>query len=468
MKRKDKIVLYNVEIESVAAEGNALARVDGKVLFVPQCIPGDVVDVRLTRKRSGYMEGIVVNMVKPSPLRVEPFCKHYGVCGGCKWQALPYDLQLKYKQQQVVDQLTRIGHLQLPEITPILSSEEIENYRNKLEFTFSNRRWLLTGEDPEAITPTERLGLGFHISGFFDKVLDIRECHLQAEPSNAIRNFVREYAIENGLSFFDLREQVGYLRNMIVRTASNGDVMLIMVFFYEDEALRRGLLDALVAKFPQITSLHYVINGKKNDSISDLPCVRYYGEDCIYDTMEDIRFRISPKSFYQTNSKQAYRLYSVVREFADLKGDEVLYDLYTGTGTIGLFLSGKAKKVVGIEYVQEAIDDAKINAANNGITNSHFYAGDMKDMLTGKFIEENGHPDIVVLDPPRAGIHPDVAAVLLEAAPERMVYVSCNPASQARDLAILCQKYEITAVRPVDMFPHTHHVENVVALRLKK
>lgn len=468
MKRKDKIVLYNVEIESVAAEGNALARVDGKVLFVPQCIPGDVVDVRLTRKRSGYMEGIVVNMVKPSPLRVEPFCKHYGVCGGCKWQALPYELQLKYKQQQVVDQLTRIGHLQLPEITTILGSEEIENYRNKLEFTFSNRRWLLSGEDPEAISPTERLGLGFHISGFFDKVLDIRECHLQAEPSNAIRNFVREYAIENGLSFFDLREQVGYLRNMIVRTASNGDVMLIMVFFYEDEALRRGLLDALVAKFPQITSLHYVINGKKNDSISDLPCVRYYGEDCIYDTMEDIRFRISPKSFYQTNSKQAYRLYSVVREFADLKGDEVLYDLYTGTGTIGLFLSGKAKKVVGIEYVQEAIDDAKINAANNGITNSHFYAGDMKDMLTGKFIEENGHPDIVVLDPPRAGIHPDVAAVLLEAAPERMVYVSCNPASQARDLAILCQKYEITAVRPVDMFPHTHHVENVVALRLKK
>ena len=468
MKRKDKIVLYNVEIESVAAEGNALARVDGKVLFVPQCIPGDIVDVRLTRKRSGYMEGIVVNMVKPSPLRVEPFCKHYGVCGGCKWQALPYELQLKYKQQQVVDQLTRIGHLQLPEITSILGSEEIENYRNKLEFTFSNRRWLLSGEDPEAISPTERLGLGFHISGFFDKVLDIRECHLQAEPSNAIRNFVREYAIENGLSFFDLREQVGYLRNMIVRTASNGDVMLIMVFFYEDEALRRGLLDALVAKFPQITSLHYVINGKKNDSISDLPCVRYYGEDCIYDTMEDIRFRISPKSFYQTNSKQAYRLYSVVREFADLKGDEVLYDLYTGTGTIGLFLSGKAKKVVGIEYVQEAIDDAKINAANNGITNSHFYAGDMKDMLTGKFIEENGHPDIVVLDPPRAGIHPDVAAVLLEAAPERMVYVSCNPASQARDLAILCQKYEITAVRPVDMFPHTHHVENVVALRLKK
>lgn len=468
MKRKDKIVLYNVEIESVAAEGNALARVDGKVLFVPQCIPGDVVDVRLTRKRSGFMEGMVVNMVKPSPLRVEPFCEHYGVCGGCKWQSLPYELQLKYKQQQVVDQLTRIGHLELPEITPILGSEEIKYYRNKLEFTFSNRRWLLTGENPDEIPANERIGLGFHISGFFDKVLDIKQCHLQAEPSNEIRNFVREYAVENGLSFFDLREQVGYLRNMVVRTAQNGDVMLIMVFAYDEEESRTPLLDSLLAKFPQITSLHYVINGKRNDSISDLPCIKYAGDDCIYDVMEGIKFRISPKSFYQTNSKQAYRLYSVVRDFADLKGDEVLYDLYTGTGTIGLFLSGKAKKVVGIEYVQEAIDDAKINAANNGITNSHFYAGDMKDMLTGKFIEENGHPDIVVLDPPRAGIHPDVAKVLLEAAPERMVYVSCNPASQARDLAILCEKYEITAVRPVDMFPHTHHVENVVALKLKQ
>lgn len=467
MRRKEKIVINNVEIEGVAAEGNALARVDGKVLFVPQCIPGDVVDVRLTRKRSGYMEGVVVNMVKPSPLRVEPFCEHYGVCGGCKWQALPYDLQLKYKQQQVVDQLTRIGHLELPEITPILGSEDIKYYRNKLEFTFSNRRWLLDGENPDEISETERLGLGFHISGFFDKVLDIKQCHLQAEPSNEIRNFVREYAIENGLTFFDLREQVGYLRNMVVRTASNGDVMLIMVFAYDDAATRTPLLDSLLAKFPQISSLHYVINGKRNDSISDLECIKYAGDDCIYDDMEGIKFRIGPKSFYQTNSKQAYRLYSVVRDFANLNGDEVLYDLYTGTGTIGLFLSGRAKKVIGIEYVKEAIDDAKINAAYNGITNSHFYAGDMKDMLTGSFIEENGHPDIVVLDPPRAGIHPDVAKVLLEAAPKRMVYVSCNPASQARDLAILSEKYRITAVRPVDMFPHTHHVENVVALELK-
>lgn len=467
MKRKDKIVLTNIEIESVAAEGNALAHVDGKVLFVPQCIPGDIVDVRLTKKRSGFLEGIVVNMVKPSSLRVEPFCEHYGVCGGCKWQSLPYNLQLEYKQQQVIDQLKRIGHLELPQITPILGSEDIKYYRNKLEFTFSNRRWLLTGEDPEQLSATDRLGLGFHISGFFDKVLDIKQCHLQAEPSNHIRNFIKAYAIENNLTFFDLREQVGYLRNMIVRTASNGDVMLIVVFAYEDSAAREALLDAVKAKFPQISSLHYVINGKRNDSISDLECIKYSGDDCIYDTMENIKFRIGPKSFYQTNSKQAYRLYSVVRDFANLKGDEVLYDLYTGTGTIGLFLSGRAKKVVGIEYVKEAIDDAKINAQNNGITNSFFYAGDMKDMLTGKFIEENGHPDIVVLDPPRAGIHADVAKVLLEAAPKRMVYVSCNPASQARDLAILSEKYKITAVRPVDMFPHTHHVENVVALELK-
>ena len=467
MKRKDKIVLYNVEIESVAAEGNALARVDGKVLFVPQCIPGDVVDVRLTRKRSGFMEGVVVNMVKPSPLRVEPFCEHYGVCGGCKWQALPYELQLKYKQQQVIDQLTRIGHLELPEITPILGSEKIKYYRNKLEFTFSNRRWILSGEDAESLSPVEKLGLGFHISGFFDKVLDIKECHLQAEPSNVIRLFIREYAIENGLEFFDLREQTGFLRNMVVRTSTTGEVMLIVVFAFEDEPARKALLDAVQAKFPEITSLHYVINGKRNDSIGDLEAIHYSGADCIYEEMEGIKFRISPKSFYQTNSEQAYRLYSVVREFAELEGNEVVYDLYTGTGTIGLFLSGKAKKVVGIEYVKEAIDDAKINAQNNGITNSFFYAGDMKDMLTGEFIKQNGKPDLVVLDPPRAGIHQDVAKVLLEAAPPKMVYVSCNPASQARDLAILSEKYEITKVRPVDMFPHTHHVENVVALRLK-
>lgn len=467
MRRKEKIVLENIKIESVAAEGNAIAHVEGKVLFVPQCVPGDIVNVRVTKKKSGYMEGVVVNMVTPSPLRVEPFCSHYGICGGCKWQPLPYDLQLKYKQQQVEDQLSRIGKLDLPDISPILGSEKTRYYRNKLEFTFSNKRWILNHEDSDALSPVEKLGLGFHVSGFFDKVLDIKECHLQAEPSNAIRLFIREYALEHDLSFFDLREQVGFLRNMIVRTSSTKEVMVIVVFAYEDKELREGLLNAVKEHFIEITSLHYVINGKRNDSISDLDCIYYAGLDCIYEQMEGIKFRIGPKSFYQTNSDQAYRLYSVVREFAALKGDEIVYDLYTGTGTIALFLSGKAKKVVGIEYVKEAIDDAVINAANNNITNSSFFAGDMKDMLTGEFISVNGRPNLIVLDPPRAGIHPDVAKVLLEAAPERMVYVSCNPASQARDLALLSEKYKVTKVKPVDMFPHTHHVENVVALELK-
>ncbi|MEG1088515.1 MAG: 23S rRNA (uracil(1939)-C(5))-methyltransferase RlmD [Bacteroidales bacterium] len=468
MRRKEKIVIENVEIESVAAEGNAIAHIDGKVLFVPQCIPGDVVNVRLIKKKSGYMEGIVVNMVSLSPLRVEPFCPHYGVCGGCKWQSLPYELQLKYKQQQVVDQLTRIGKLDLPMISPILGSEKTKYYRNKLEFTFSNKRWILNNEDPDSLTPTEKLGLGFHVSGFFDKVIDIKECHLQAEPSNAIRLFIREYAIEHNLPFFDLREQTGFLRNMIVRTSSTNEVMVIVVFAYESKEEREELLNAVKERFSDITSLHYVINGKGNDSISDLECIYYAGADCIYEQMEGIRFRIGPKSFYQTNSEQAYKLYSVVREFANLQGNEIVYDLYTGTGTIALFLSRKAKKVIGIEYVKEAIDDAVINAVNNNITNSEFFAGDMKDMLTGEFITKHGSPNLVVLDPPRAGIHPDVAKVLLEAEPFKIVYVSCNPASQARDLALLSEKYVVTKVKPVDMFPHTHHVENVVALELKK
>ena len=466
-RKKERIILENIKIESVAAEGNALAHVDGKVLFVPKCIPGDVVNVQLTRKKKGFMEGKVIELVEASPLRIDPFCSHYSECGGCKWQPLPYNLQLQYKEQQVEDQLVRIGHLELPPISPILGSEEITHYRNKLEFTFSNKRWVLANEDADALSEHEKLGFGFHISGFFDKVLDIKECHLQAEPSNSIRLFVKAYALEHGLSFFDLREQVGFLRNMIVRTSSTGEVMLIMVFAHESKEIREGLLDAIKEKFPEITSLNYVINEKKNDTISDLDCICYSGAECIYEQMEGLKFRINPKSFYQTNSEQAYRLYSVVRDFADLKGNELLYDLYTGTGTIALFLSGRAKKVVGIEYVPEAIEDAKINAINNNITNADFYAGDMKDMLTGEFIENNGHPDIVVLDPPRAGIHPDVAKVLLEAAPKRMVYVSCNPASQARDLALLSEKYRITKVMPVDMFPHTHHVENVVALELK-
>lgn len=464
MSKKEKVILNDILIEGVAAEGNAIAHVDGKVLFVPQCIPGDIVDVRVLRKRKGYMEGQAVNLVKPSADRLDPFCRHYGECGGCKWQPLPYPMQLKYKQQQVADQLTRIGHLSLPEISPILGSEQTEYYRNKLEFTFSNKRWIHKGEDPDSLSGNDWLALGFHISGFFDKVLDIEECHLQAEPSNAVRLFIKSYAIEHNLSFFDLREQSGFLRNMIVRTTSGGGTMLIVVFAYEGRKLREDLLNAVLVRFPEITSLYYVINGKKNDSISDLPCRKFAGNDTITERMENIEFKIGPKSFYQTNSRQAYRLYCVVRDFARLSGNEVVYDLYTGIGTIGLFLSASAKKIVGIEYVKEAIEDARANAAHNGITNSVFYAADMKDILTPGFIAENGRPDLVILDPPRAGIHPDVAKVLLETAPDRMVYVSCNPASQARDLAILSEKYRITAVQPVDMFPHTHHVENVVAL----
>lgn len=464
MSEKKKIILNNIVIEEVAAEGNSIAHVDGKVLFVPQCVPGDVVDVRLLRKRKGYMEGQAVNLVKPSPDRLAPFCAHYGECGGCKWQPLPYSMQLKYKEQQVIDQLTRIGRLTLPAISPILGSEQTEYYRNKLEFTFSNKRWILKGEDPRALSERDRLSLGFHISGFFDKVLDIEKCHLQAEPSNAIRLFVKNYAIEHNLTFFDLREQTGLLRNMIVRTTSGGQVMVIMVFAHNDKKACEALLNALQEQFPQITSLYYVINGKRNDSIADLPCRKFSGKESITEQMERIEFMIGPKSFYQTNSRQAYRLYCVVRDFARLTGDEIVYDLYTGIGTIGLFLSPSAKKIVGIEYVKEAIEDARANAVHNGIDKCRFYAGDMKDMLTAEFIRENGHPDLVVLDPPRAGIHPDVAKVLLETAPRRMVYVSCNPASQARDLAILSEKYRVTAVQPVDMFPHTHHVENVVAI----
>ena len=501
-KGKEKIVLQNIEIESIAAEGNSLARVDGKVLFVPLCIPGDVVDVRIHRKKSGYMEGVAINMVKPSPLRVAPFCDHYGTCGGCKWQILPYEQQLQFKQQQVVDQLTRIGHLELPEIEPILGSEKTREYRNKLEFTFSDRRWLFEGEKAEDIfsPPTqldpadypngfprhlrlgyssvnskpEGFGLGFHIGGAFDKVLDIKKCYLQPEPSNEIRNFVREYAVEHGLSFFNLREQVGLLRTLVVRTNTKGDVMVTLACTSLGEAAQGEkapillLLDAMLERFPQIKSLHYVINTKGNDSFGDLPVINYAGEDAIYEQMEDLSFKIGPKSFYQTNSEQAYRLYSVVREFADLKGDEKVYDLYTGTGTIAQFVSKKAASVIGIEYVPEAIEDAKINAQNNGITNCTFYAGDMKDILTNDFIAQHGGtPDVIILDPPRAGIHPDVAQVILDANPEKIVYVSCNPATQARDLSILSQKYRITRVRPVDMFPHTVHIENVVALERK-
>ena len=464
-RKRIDLLLENVTIEAVAAEGRALAHVDGMVVFVDFAVPGDIVDIQVCKKKKNYMEGFIKRMVKPSQYRLEPFCPHFGVCGGCRWQPLPYEMQLAAKRQQVEDQLVRIGHLTVPEIRPTLPSQRTEYYRNKLEFSASSKRWILDGEDPEAIPENDRMGLGFHVGKFFDKVLDIRECHLQPEPSNAIRLFIKRFCVEHNYEFYNIRENHGFFRNMFVRSTEKGDVMLIVCFAREDKASRTALLDAVSEAFPQITSLYYVINGKMNDSIGDQSPVLYKGEDAIYEEMEGLRFKIGPKSFYQTNSAQAYRLYGVAREFAALTGDEVVYDLYTGTGTIAQFVSRKASKVVGIEYVPEAIEDARVNAANNGITNCTFYAGDMKDVLNEEFIQENGRPDVIILDPPRAGIHPDVAAVILKAAPERMVYVSCNPASQARDLAILCRDYHITAVQPVDMFPHTMHVENVVALQ---
>ena len=479
MARKTKPYLEDITIEATAAEGNGLAHVDGKVVFVRQGIPGDVVDVQINKVRSGYSQGYIARMKSPSPHRLKPFCAHFEDCGGCTWQTLPYPMQIAFKQQQVVDQLTRIGHLDLPEVSPILGSAQTDHYRNKLEFTFSNHRWLLPGEDWQTLSAEELLGLGFHVSGFFDKVLDIQECHLQREPSNAIRLFIRQYAIEHGLSFYDLRENRGFLRTMIVRTTSTGENMLVICFGGEAQGedarpAREALLEAVSTRFPEITSLYYVINPKGNDNLSDLPCTLYSGAEAVYERMEDLRFKIGPKSFYQTNSAQAYRLYSVVRDFVKeglsvLSGTEspVIYDLYTGTGTIALFLASLARKVIGIEYVPEAIEDAKVNACENGIANAEFFAGDMKDVLQADFIAAHGQPDIVVLDPPRAGIHPDVARVLLDCAPAWMVYVSCNPATQARDLAVFSDRYEIIHVQPVDMFPHTTHVENVVCARLK-
>ena len=467
-RKKVDLKLENVTIEAVAAEGKALTHVDGMVLFVDFAVPGDVVDIQVYKKKKNYMEGFITRMVQPSPQRVEAFCEHFGVCGGCRWQPLPYGMQLEAKRQQVCDQLVRIGHLDVPEIRPTLPSPQTQFYRNKLEFSASSRRWVLRGEDPDAIQENDRMGLGFHVGKFFDKVLDIKKCWLQPEPSNAIRLFIKQFCIDHGYKFYNIRDNEGYFRNMFVRTTEAGAVMLIVCFAYEDAERRTALLDAVAAEFPQITSLWYVINEKLNDSIGDQSPILYKGDEAIYEEMEGLRFKIGPKSFYQTNSRQAYRLYSVAREFAALTGDEVVYDLYTGTGTIAQFVSRKASKVIGIEYVPEAIEDARANAAANGITNCEFFAGDMKDVLSDKFVARHGRPDVVILDPPRAGIHPDVAKVILNAAPDRMVYVSCNPASQARDLAILCEDYEITAVQPVDMFPHTMHVENVCALKRKE
>ncbi len=466
-RKKLDLILENVKIEAVAAEGKSLAHVDGTVVFVEFAVPGDIVNVKVTKKKKNYMEGFILEIVKPSEDRLQPFCEHFGICGGCRWQPLPYDMQLKAKQQQVWDQLVRIGHLEIPDISPILPSDKTKYYRNKLEFTFSNKRWIYNNEDPDSLTDEERLGLGFHVGKFFDKVLDIKHCSLQPEPSNEIRLFIREYAVTHNLEFYNIRENTGFLRNIIVRNNQVGDVMLTVCFAYDDQDKIVPMLDAIAVEFPQIKSLHYVINEKLNDSISDLDCILYKGEDAIWETMGKLKFKIGPKSFYQTNSEQAYKLYSVAKEFAALTGNEVVYDLYTGTGTIAQFISDKASKVIGIEYVKEAIEDARINAEANGITNCTFFDGDMKDILTADFIREQGKPEVMIIDPPRAGMHPDVVKVIMEAAPERIVYVSCNPASQARDLAMMSPMYEITAVQPVDMFPHTMHVENVCALKLK-
>ena len=460
-------MLEGVTISGVAAEGNALARVDDMVVFVPYGAPGDTVDIQITKKRKSYAEGRITRIVAPGEIRVDARCPHFGTCGGCRWQHLPYEVQLQCKHQQVVDALTRIAKVELPEITPIKGSENIWEYRNKMEYTFSNKRWLTPEQMSSGEEFADRDGAGFHIPGAFDKVLDIDRCFLQADLGNSIRNFVRDYGKSHGLTFYDLRAQQGLLRTLMVRMASTGESMAVMCFGEDNPEAVKEVMDAIRTQFPQITSLMYVINLKVNDTITDQDVVLHSGRDYIEEEMEGLRFRIGPKSFYQTNSRQAYELYKVARDFAGLTGEELVYDLYTGTGTIANFVSRRARKVVGIEYVPEAIEDAKVNSAANRIENTVFYAGDMKDVLNAEFIERNGHPDVMIVDPPRAGMHTDVVDVILAAAPRRIVYVSCNPATQARDIALLDSRYKVTAVQPVDMFPHTHHVENVVRLELR-
>lgn len=466
-KKKELPLLEKVTITDVAAEGKAVAKVNELVIFVPYVVSGDVVDLQVKRKKNHYAEAVAVKFHEKSPLRTEPFCSHFGVCGGCKWQCLSYEEQLKYKQKQVFDNLTRIGKVELPEFRPILGSEKTRFYRNKLEFTFSNKRWLTEEEVKQDVKYDQMNAVGFHIPGAFDKVLAIDKCWLQDDISNQIRNAVRDYAYAHNFPFFDLRTQEGLLRNIMIRTSSTGELMVVLQCKVTDDEGRRKMeeiLQFMADSFPQITSLMYVINNKCNDTIGDLDVEVFKGNDHIFEEMEGLRFKVGPKSFYQTNSEQAYNLYKVAREFAGLTGNELVYDLYTGTGTIANFVARQARKVVGIEYVPEAIEDAKVNSALNGIDNTLFYAGDMKDILTNDFIAEHGRPDVIITDPPRAGMHNDVIDVILAAEPKRIVYVSCNPATQARDLQLLDGKYKVTAVQPVDMFPHTHHVENVVQL----
>ena len=466
MARRKNPLLENIKIEKIAAEGKSIAYVDDKVLFVPQTIPGDIVDVQVTRKRKSFMEGFVTKMHHESELRIKAECADFGVCGGCKWQNLPYAKQLEFKQQEIIDNLERLGKVELRNVHPIIGSEKQLYYRNKLEFTFSCKRFLTREEiNQQADEVIQRTpALGFHVPGMFDKIVDINHCYLQGEPSNDIRNFVRAHAIKNELSFYDIRKHEGLLRTMIIRTSSTGEVMVIIAFGHEDVSAREALLEAVKNNFPQITSLMYVINEKLNDTITDQDIICYNGRDHIFEEMEGLKFKIGPKSFYQTNSEQAFNLYDATRKFANLTGEETVYDLYTGTGTIANFIARNAKKVIGIEYVPEAIEDAKVNSTINKIDNTLFYAGDMKDVLNADFIAQHGHPDVIITDPPRAGMHPDVVQTILNAAPDRIVYVSCNSATQARDLQLMDGAYRVEAVQPVDMFPHTHHVENIVLL----
>ena len=476
--KKPLPLLEGVTIEAVAAEGKCLFHWNELVVFVPFCVPGDVCDVQIRRKKHSFAEGEVVRFINYSKVRATPFCRHFGVCGGCKWQNLPYEEQLKFKQQQVYDQLHRIGKVELPEFQPILGSVQTQEYRNKLDYGCANKRYLTKEEiaslpNDESQSLKDVPAIGFHITGAFDKILPIEKCWLMDDLHNQIRNSARDYAIEHGISFFDLRAQVGLLRDIIIRNSASGEWMVIFQFHYdhttpetlaESKEQATGLLQYIADKYLDITSLLYLDNQKCNDTIGDQEILVFKGNDHIYELMEDLKFKVGPKSFYQTNTEQAYHLYSVAREFAGLTGDEMVYDLYTGTGTIANFVARKARQVVGIEYVPEAIEDAKINSELNGITNTLFYAGDMKDILNDEFIAEHGRPDVIITDPPRAGMHPDVVKTILRAAPQRIVYVSCNPATQARDLQLLDEAYRVVAVQPVDMFPHTPHVENVVLL----
>lgn len=466
-KKKPLPLLERVLITDVAAEGKAIAKVDGLAVFVPYVVPGDVVDLQVRRKKHNYAEAEAVKFHTYAAERAVPFCRHFGVCGGCKWQCLPYEAQLRYKQKQVEDVLTRIGKVSLPAVSPILGSRQDRAYRNKLEFGFSNKKWLTEAEVRSGEKFDNMNAVGFHIPGAFDKILDIEECHLMGDENNRLRNDIRAYALGHGLSFFDLRAQSGLLRNMMLRTSATGEIMLLLQFCMrdaDDERKAMDLLEFVHTKHPEVTSLLYVNNLKCNDTIGDLEVKTYAGTDFIYETMEGLRFKVGPKSFYQTNTEQAYELYKVVRDFAGLGGEELVYDLYTGTGTIANFVARQARRVIGIEYVPEAIADANVNARLNGLDNTLFFVGDMKDILTRDFIDEYGRPDVIITDPPRAGMHADVVQTILFAAPRRVVYVSCNPATQARDLQALDADYKVERVQPVDMFPQTHHVENVVLL----